>query len=145
MRRATDERGWIGLVTVSWATTVMLLSLLTLAAATDLLAARARAQTAADAAALAAVGASPLVAVASAGPAAAGASPPAGDHVPERQARRAAAANGAALLECRCDDLLTATVVAGVRPGMRWVAAVVPSVSAQARADLVGDAQAPTP
>jgi murein DD-endopeptidase MepM/ murein hydrolase activator NlpD len=90
-------------------------------AATDVAASSARARTAAEAAALAAVGTSPLAG---------------GSGDPLTEARRAADANGALLLDCCGAVPLEAHAQAGVAPATRLVRAVLPQVRSHARAGL---------
>lgn len=119
-RRSVGESGWIGLTTLVWAGAVCAILVLVLTAATDVLTARTRAQTAADAAALAAVGTSPLVGGQAQGTAV---------------ARRVAERNSAELVTCDCEAIDTAEVVVAVAPATS-VQHLIPAVRARARAEL---------
>ena len=119
-RPSAGQSGWIGLTTLVWAGAVCAILLLGLTAATDLLTARTRAQTAADAAALAAVGTSPLVG---------------GDAQAAAVAGRVAERNSAELVTCDCGAIDTAEVVVAVPPATS-VRHLVPTVRARARAEL---------
>ena len=119
-RRSADDGGWIGLTTLVWAGAVCAILVLAVTAATDVLTARMRAQTAADAAALAAVGTSPLVGGQAQGTAV---------------ARRVAERNSAELVTCDCEAIDTAEVVVAVTPATS-MQHLIPAVRARARAEL---------